>query len=61
MKKYEGKDIPKEYAVKEADEKRKFVEEWKARGGGKGLSSGSFTLSNLFGGKEHVRFSFAFN
>jgi len=35
LKAYEGKNIPLEYAEKEAESKRAFVEEWKARGGGK--------------------------
>jgi len=35
LKAYEGKSIPLEYSKKEADNKRAFVEEWKARGGGK--------------------------
>ncbi|KAH9006224.1 HAD-like protein [Lactarius hatsudake] len=48
LKAYEGKHIPLEYAEKEAESKRAFVEEWKARGGGKGLSSGGFTVSSLF-------------
>jgi import inner membrane translocase subunit TIM50 len=35
LKAYEGKNIPLEYAKKEAENKRQFIEEWKARGGGK--------------------------
>lgn len=35
LKAYEGKNIPIEYAKKEAEHKRQFIEEWKARGGGK--------------------------
>jgi hypothetical protein len=35
LKGYEGKNIPLEYAKKEAENKRQFIEEWKARGGGK--------------------------
>jgi hypothetical protein len=58
LKAYEGKDIPHEYALKEAAEKQAVIEEWKARGGGKGLSGGGFTLSGLFGGKEQVRLVF---
>ncbi|KAI0262170.1 HAD-like domain-containing protein [Gloeopeniophorella convolvens] len=50
LKAYEGKSIPVEYAKKEAESKLQFVEEWKARGGGKGLSSGGFTFSSLFSG-----------
>jgi len=52
LKAYEGKDIPREYALKEAAEKSVVIDEWKAKGGGKGLSGGGFTLSSLFGGKE---------
>ncbi|KAI0046454.1 HAD-like protein [Auriscalpium vulgare] len=48
LKSYEGKDIPKEYAIKEAEHKKVFIEQWRARGGGKGLSSGGFTISSLF-------------
>jgi len=39
---YEGKNIPIEYAKKEAESKRQFIEEWKARGGGKVRSSAVF-------------------
>jgi import inner membrane translocase subunit TIM50 len=35
LKAYEGKNIPIEYAKKEAEHKRQFIEEWKSRGGGK--------------------------
>lgn len=35
LKAYEGKDIALEYAKKEAANKQAFIEEWKARGGGK--------------------------
>ncbi|KAH9927763.1 HAD-like domain-containing protein [Fomitopsis serialis] len=45
---YHGKDIPIEYAKKEAEMKQKHVEEWQS--GRKGLSTNSFTLSSLFGG-----------
>lgn len=48
LKAYEGENIALEYAKKEAENKRQFIEEWKARGGGKGLSSGGFTVSSLF-------------
>jgi hypothetical protein len=34
LKAYEGKNIPLEYAKKEAAHKQAFIEEWKARGGG---------------------------
>ncbi|KDQ56467.1 hypothetical protein JAAARDRAFT_36623 [Jaapia argillacea MUCL 33604] len=46
---YAGKDIPIEYAKKEAEAKQKHIEEWKERHKG-GLSTGGFTLSGLFGG-----------
>jgi hypothetical protein len=42
---YHGKDIPLEYAQKEAEAKAKHIAEWKA---GRGISSGTFTLSQLF-------------
>jgi len=47
---YSGKDIPIEYAKKEAEAQEKHVEEWKQKRGG--LSSGGFTLTSLFGGGE---------
>ena len=47
---YSGKDIPIEYAKKEAEAQEKHVEEWKQIRGG--LSSGGFTLTSLFGGGE---------
>ena len=49
---YSGKDIPIEYAKKEAEAKKKHIEEWQAR---HGLAKGGFTLSNLFGGSQKVR------
>jgi hypothetical protein len=42
---YHGKDIPLEYAKKEAEAKAKHIEEWKA---GKVVTGGSLTLSGLF-------------
>ncbi|KAG2370260.1 HAD-like domain-containing protein [Suillus spraguei] len=45
---YAGKDIPIEYAEKEAEAKRKHIEEWKSKA--RGLSKGGFTLSGMFGG-----------
>ncbi|KAH8998728.1 hypothetical protein EDB86DRAFT_3075809 [Lactarius hatsudake] len=48
LKAYESKHITLKYAEKEAESKRAFIEEWKAWGGGKGLSHGSFTVSSLF-------------
>lgn len=44
---YQGKDIPIEYAKKEAEAKQKYVEEWENNR--KGFSTSSFTLSSLFG------------
>ncbi|KII95425.1 hypothetical protein PLICRDRAFT_25908 [Plicaturopsis crispa FD-325 SS-3] len=45
---YHGKNIPLEYAKKEAAAKAKHIEEWKS---GK-ISSGGFTLSSLLGGSS---------
>ncbi|KAF8554968.1 HAD-like protein [Imleria badia] len=44
---YQGKDIPIEYAKKEAEARERHVVEWKSKS--KGLSSGGFTMSSLFG------------
>ncbi|KAI0629646.1 NIF-domain-containing protein [Trametes polyzona] len=53
LKAYEGKNIPIEFAKKEAEMKRKHLEEWEHSR--KGLSRGGLTLSSLFGGSEqHV-------
>ncbi|KZT72401.1 NIF-domain-containing protein [Daedalea quercina L-15889] len=52
---YHGKDIPLEYAKKEAEMKQKHVEEWEH--GRKGLPTNSFTLSNLFGGSGQAHSS----
>ena len=51
---YEGKNIPIEYAKKEAENKRQFIEEWKARGGGKVQPSASSIVhaSNSLSGFE---------
>lgn len=49
---YSGKDIPIEYAKKEAEAKQRHIEEWEHSR--KGLSSGGFTLSGLFGGSSQV-------
>ncbi|KAH9833590.1 NIF-domain-containing protein [Rhodofomes roseus] len=43
---YHGKNIPVEYAKKEAEMKQKHIAEWQQS---KGLSTNSFTLSSLFG------------
>ncbi|EMD33270.1 hypothetical protein CERSUDRAFT_118310 [Gelatoporia subvermispora B] len=48
---YHGKDIPIEYAKKEAEARQKHIEEW--QNSRKGLSTGRFTLSGLFGGPSH--------
>ncbi|THG95365.1 hypothetical protein EW026_g6278 [Hermanssonia centrifuga] len=45
---YHDKDIPLEYAKKEAEAKQKHIEEWEHSR--KGLSKGGFTLSGLFSG-----------
>lgn len=50
---YSGKDIPLEYAKKEAEAKKLHIEEWEQKR--KGLSSGGFTLSGLFGMSSDVR------
>ncbi|KAI0352001.1 NIF-domain-containing protein [Trametes cingulata] len=47
---YEGKNIPLEFAKKEAEMKQKHLEEWEHSR--KGLSRGGLTLSSLFGGSE---------
>lgn len=52
---YQGKDIPSEYAKFEAAAKQKHIEEVEAKraaGGGRGLGTGGFTLSGLFGGSS---------
>ncbi|KAG1865503.1 HAD-like domain-containing protein [Suillus subalutaceus] len=48
LESYAGKDIPIEYAEKEAEAKQKHIEEWKSKA--RGLSKGEFTLSGMFGG-----------
>lgn len=55
---YHGKDVPIEYAKKEAEAKQKHIEEWERSR--KGLSQGGFTLSSLFGGSD-VRAMSPFN
>ena len=49
---YEGKNIPIEYAKKEAEMKRKHIKEWEHSH--KGLLRGGLTLSGLFGSAEQV-------
>ncbi|KAI5995317.1 HAD-like domain-containing protein, partial [Pisolithus orientalis] len=50
---YHGKDIPIEYAKKEAEARQQHIAEWTKKR--KGLSTGGFTFSSLFGASE-VRF-----
>ncbi|KAI0000993.1 HAD-like domain-containing protein [Russula vinacea] len=54
LKAYEGKNIPIEYAKKEAENKRQFIEEWKARGGGKVrlITSDIIHAANCLSGSE---------
>ena len=49
---YEGKNIPIEFAKKEAEMKQRHLEEFEHSR--KGLSRGGLTLSGLFGGSEKV-------
>ncbi|KAI0363989.1 NIF-domain-containing protein [Pilatotrama ljubarskyi] len=49
---YQGKNIPLEFAKKEAEMKQKHLEEWEHSR--KGLSRGGLTLSSLFGGSEQA-------
>ena len=44
---YHGKNIPLEYAKKEAETKQRHIEEW--RSGKKALGIGGVTMSSLFG------------
>lgn len=53
---YRGKDIPLEYAKKEAEMKQKHIDEWQKNR--KGFSTGAFTLSSLFGGPSQVRLTY---
>ncbi|KDQ12025.1 hypothetical protein BOTBODRAFT_113621 [Botryobasidium botryosum FD-172 SS1] len=50
LKAYEGKNIPLEYAKKEAEIKAKHIAEWEKEKKGKGGAVTGFTLSGLFGG-----------
>ncbi|KAI6145379.1 HAD-like protein [Pisolithus tinctorius] len=47
---YHGKDIPIEYAKKEAEARQQHIAEWTKKR--KGLSTGGFTFSSLFGASE---------
>ncbi|KAL5485731.1 TIM50_1 [Sanghuangporus weigelae] len=44
LKAYQGKNIPIEYAKKEAEAKGQFIEDWK-KSGKATISTGSFTLT----------------
>ncbi|KAG8220556.1 HAD-like domain-containing protein [Butyriboletus roseoflavus] len=44
---YQGKDIPIEYAKNETEARERHIAEWKSKS--RGLSSGEFTMSSLFG------------
>ena len=47
---YHGKDIAVEYGKKEAEQKQKFLDEWRKSGKAKsGSSGGGLTFSGLFG------------
>jgi hypothetical protein len=37
LKAYQGKDIPVEYATREAEDKLVHLENWKKKGGGRGV------------------------
>lgn len=52
---YHGKDIPLEYGKKEAEARELHIAEWKNKS--RGLSSGGFTMSSLFGVSTEVDFS----
>lgn len=47
---YRGKDIPIEYAKNEAEARERHIAEWQKKR--KGLSTGGFTFSSLFGTSE---------
>ncbi|GJE94720.1 HAD-like domain-containing protein [Phanerochaete sordida] len=50
LTKYQGKDIPIEYAKTEAEAKQRHIEEWQHSR--KNLASSGFTFSSLFGGSQ---------
>lgn len=53
IKQYEGQDIAKAYAVKEAEMKRRHLESWQKTHEGKRVASGAVakvSMSSLFGG-----------
>jgi import inner membrane translocase subunit TIM50 len=53
LKAYEGKNIPVEYAKKEADAKRVAVEEWERQHPASAYS-GANALRGMFGGLSNV-------
>lgn len=54
VKAYQGKDIPIEYAKKEAEAKRVVLEEWERKNGGASTGGGSSWLGSMFGGVAGV-------
>ncbi|KAF8324887.1 HAD-like domain-containing protein [Cantharellus anzutake] len=54
LKAYAGKDVAVEYAKKEAESKKKHIEEWERQGGNKSVVGG-FTMSSLFGSSSGTR------
>jgi hypothetical protein len=50
LKAYQGKDIPVEYAKKEAEAKRVAIEEWERRNPNAGQGGGAGWLGGMFGG-----------
>ncbi|KZS88216.1 HAD-like protein [Sistotremastrum niveocremeum HHB9708] len=51
LRAYKGKDIAVEYAKKEAEQKERFLAEWRAKGGGRNATS-TLSFSSLFGGRD---------
>lgn len=51
---YAGKDIPIEYAKKEAESKQKAIEEWERKNPSTSLGGSSGFLSGIFGGVAAV-------
>jgi import inner membrane translocase subunit TIM50 len=52
---YRGKDIPVEYAKKEAEAKQKVLEDWERTHAASGAGSGSSWVGSLFGAVSPVR------
>lgn len=55
IKAYAGKDIPIEYAKKEAEAKQKATEEWERQHPNSASGGGAGWLSNTFGSVASVR------